>query len=87
MHAVVIPVTFNDRTAAGAELDGLVAQVSGMPGFLAGYWIALSNDRGTAVVAFESPESAEALAAIARSAPAGAVTTGNVEVGEVMAHA
>ena len=87
MHAVVIPVTFNDRSAAESELDGLVSQVSGAPGFVAGYWVALSQDNGTAMVVFDSEDSAQALAAQAQAAPAGAVTTHGVEVGKVMAHA
>ncbi len=87
MHAVVIPVKFNDRVAAAAELDGLVEQVSGMPGFIAGYWIALPEDRGTATIVFESEEAAGTLANIARNTPAQAVTTEAVDVGEVMAHA
>ena len=87
MFAVVIPVTFNDRSAAQTELEGLVSQVSGMPGFVAGYWVGLSQDHGTAMVVFGAEESAQALAAIAKSAPAGAVTAGNIEVGEVLAHA
>jgi hypothetical protein len=87
MHAVVIPVTFNDQSAAKGELDGLVPQVSGMPGFLAGYWVALSQDKGTAMIVFDSEESAQSLATVAQSAPAGAVTAGNIEVGEVMATA
>lgn len=87
MHAVVIPATFNDRSAAEAELDGLVSQVSGMPGFVAGYWVALSADKGTAMIVFDSEEAARALANFAHSAPAGAVTADSVEVGEVMAYA
>jgi hypothetical protein len=87
MHAVVIPVTFNDSTAARAELDQLVPQVSGIPGFVAGYWVALSQDQGTAMVVFDSEDSAKALAAQAQAAPAGAVTPGRIEVGEVLAHA
>jgi hypothetical protein len=87
MHAVVIPAKFNDPSAAKAELDGLVAQVSGMPGFVAGYWVALPEDRGTAVIVFDSEHAAQALADFARSAPAGSVTTGGIEVGEVWAHA
>ncbi len=87
MHAVVIPVTFNDRSAAEGELPGLVAQVSGTPGFVAGYWLAISQDKGTAMVVFDAEEPAQALATIARSTPAGAVTSGTIEVGEVMAHA
>jgi hypothetical protein len=87
MHAVVIPVTFNDRSAAKGELEGLVSQVSGMPGFVAGYWVALSQESGTAMIVFDSEDSAQALATVARGAPVGAVTTGSIEVGEVMAHA
>ena len=87
MHAVLIPVTFNDRPAAQAELDELVPQTSGMPGFVAGYWISLSQDKGTAVIMFDSEAAAQALATMAEGAPVGAVTTGSVEVGEVMAHA
>ena len=40
-----------------------------------------------AVVVFETAESAQEQADLARSAPVGAVTVGNVEVGEVMANA
>jgi len=87
MYAVVIPVTFNDRSAATAELEGLVPQVSGMPGFVAGYWVSLSQDKGTAMMVFDSEDAAQALAAVAKGAPAGAVTSGTIEVGEVMAHA
>ena len=87
MYAVVIPVTFNDRSAATAELEGLVPQVSGMPGFHAGYWVSLSPDKGTAMIVFDSEDSARALAAVAENTPAAAVTPGSIEVGEVMAHA
>ena len=87
MHAVVISVTINDRSAAQAELSELVPQVSAAPGFVAGYWIALSQDKGTAITVFDSEASAQALVAQTESAPAGAVTTESVEVGEVIAHA
>jgi hypothetical protein len=87
MHAVVIPVTFNDRSAAEDELDALVPQVSGIPGFVAGYWVATSQDKGFALVVFENEESARALAAQAGTPPSDAVTIGTVEVGEVLAHA
>ena len=87
MHAVIINVTINDRAAAQAELGELVPQVSAAPGFVAGYWIALSQDKGTAIAVFDSEASAQALVAQTGSAPAGAVTTESVEVGEVIAHA
>jgi hypothetical protein len=87
MHAVVIPVTFNDRSAAEDELGELVPQISGAPGFVAGYWIALSQDKGTALVVLDSENAAQAIATRAKAAPAGAVTIGSIEVGEVLAHA
>jgi len=87
MHAVVIRVTFDDRAAAAAELPGLVAQVSGTPGFVAGYWTAVDADTGSATIIFDSEEGAQALASVVRSTASPTVTTTSVEVGEVMAHA
>jgi len=51
---LVINVTINDFPAAKAELDEIVPRVSGAPGFVAGYWIALSPDKGTSTVLFDS---------------------------------
>jgi hypothetical protein len=87
MNAVIINVTFTDASAAVAELDQLVPQVSAAPGFVAGYWIALPAEKGTSVVVFDSAESAQGLVATLRAAPAMAVTVDSVEVGEVLAHA
>lgn len=87
MHAVVIPVTFNDRSVAEGELDGVVSQVSGMPGFVAGYWVEMSQDEGTAMIVFDAEEPAQAVASMARSAPSAGVTAGDIQVGKVMAHA
>jgi len=88
MHAVVIDVTFKDDvSAAQAELGQLVPQVSAAPGFVAGYWIALSQSKGTSVVVFESEEAAQALVQMTEGGPAMSVTTDRVEVGEVLAHA
>jgi hypothetical protein len=89
MHLVVIPAKFTDGLAAAkSELPGLVSQVSGVPGFVAGYWAAISGDHGTAVVVFESEEAARAFAASMPDGPSpGGVTTGNIEVGEVLGHA
>lgn len=86
MHAVVIPVRFNDRAAAESELPGVVSQVSSMPGFVAGYWLALSEERGTSLIVFESEEGAQTLANVAHGAPHQSVTPGNIEVGKVLAH-
>jgi hypothetical protein len=87
MHALVINVTINDLPAAKAELEELVARVSGAPGFVAGYWVALSQDKGTSIAVFESEAAAQAGAAQAAGASPGAVTMDSVEVGEVIAHA
>ena len=44
MHAVVVHVTVNDRNVAIENLRGrLVPTISGLPGFVAGYWVALSG--------------------------------------------
>ena len=88
MCATIVSVTFNDRSAAEGGLPGLLSQVSGVPGFVAGYRVALSADKGTAMVVFDSEASAQALAAQAQSAPpSGSVTTDSIEVGQVMGHA
>ncbi len=87
MHAVVIDVTIKDVSAAQAELSQLVPQVSSAPGFVAGYWVALSPEKGTSVVVFDSEESAQALVKMAEAAPAQAVTMDSIQVGEVMASA
>lgn len=77
----------SDNVAAQAQLDELVPRVSAMPGFVAGYWIALSEGKGTAIHVFDSDTSAQALIARVESSPAGAVTTESVEVGRVIARA
>ena len=89
MHAVVIPAKFNDGlSAAKSELPELVSQVSGAPGFVAGYWAAMSDDHGTAVIVFASEDAARTFAASLPDGPSpGGVTTGTIEVGEVLGHA
>ena len=87
MHAVVINVTFSDRAAAMGELSGLVPQVSSAPGFVAGYWISLSEDKGSSTIVLDSEESAQALVGMMQAMPPMSVTVDSVEVGEVMAHA
>jgi len=89
MHATVISVDFIDEAAARAEVAGLAQQVSGMPDFQAGYWIAQPGGKGIAVVVFDSEGPAQALAEQARTAPEGmgTVKTTSVEVGEVIGSA
>jgi hypothetical protein len=87
MHAVVLNVTVNDEDAARAALrDQVVPQVSGTPGFVAGYWVGLDGGRGTAVVVFESEDAARSAAAEAQP-PGDLLSFDSVEVGEVVANA
>jgi hypothetical protein len=87
MHAVVIKVTITDLPAAQAELKELVPRVSAAPGFVAGYWVALSQNKGTSVAVFDSEAAAQTLVDQMAAGPAMAVTIDSVEVGEVIAHA
>jgi hypothetical protein len=87
MHAVVINVSFPDFAAAKDELTGLVPTVSGAPGFVAGYWVALSHDKGTSIVVFDSEDAARGLLAMMEGGPAMSVTIDSADVGEVLAHA
>ena len=87
MHAVVIKVTINDLSAAQAELKELVPRVSAAPGFVAGYWVALSQEKGTSIAEFDSETGAQALVDQMAAGPAMAVTIDSVEVGEVIAQA
>ena len=87
MHAVVLNVTVHDRDATTAALrDQVVPQVSGAPGFVAGYWVGLDEGRGMAVVVFESEDAAR-LGAAQAQAPGDFMTFDSVEVGEVVANA
>jgi hypothetical protein len=87
MHAVVLNVTVTDADVAAAALrDEVVPQVSGTPGFVAGYWVRLDGGRGTAVVVFESEDAARSAAAEAQP-PGDLMTFDSVEVGEVVANA
>jgi 4-diphosphocytidyl-2C-methyl-D-erythritol kinase len=87
MHAIVLKVTINDREAAATALqEQVVPRVSSAPGFVGGYWVALSGSQGTSVAVFESEDAARALADQIQP-PGDFVTFDSVEVGEVVAHA
>ena len=87
MYAVVATLTFSGRSAAEADLSEIVSRVSGMPGFIGGYWIALGADRGISVITFDSQAAAQALATFAEGAPYASVTPEAIQVGEVLARA
>jgi hypothetical protein len=90
VYAVPHTVTITDRSAVGAGLDQIVPQVSGLPGFVAGYWIARSADQGLAVIVFDSQEAAQGFADFLKTAPDGGGVTldrDSIVVAEVLAHA
>jgi hypothetical protein len=87
MHAVVVNVSVRDREAATRALtEQVVPRVSQARGFVAGYWVALPNGRGTSVVVFDSQDSARTMAEQLQP-PGDFVTFDSVEVGEVVANA
>jgi hypothetical protein len=90
MYAVPHTVTITDRSAAEESLGDVVEQVTGLPGFVAGYWVAQSGNQGLAIIVFDSEEAAKGFAEFLRSAPdAGGVTLNreSIEVGRVLANA
>lgn len=90
MYAVPHTVTVTDQSAAIAGLDQVVPLASGLPGFVAGYWVALSGDQGLALVMFDSGEAARSFADFLKTAPdAPGVTLDRESIGvcEVLAHA
>ena len=87
MHAVHTRVTVTDRDAGVKTLqDEIVPRASGAPGFVAGYWVALPDGKGTSIVVFDSEQGAQAVAAGLGQARDG-VTIDSVQVGEVVAQA
>jgi hypothetical protein len=87
MHAVVIPFAINDRGALPTVLDEVVQDVSVAPGFVAVYGVALEQDKGIAILVFDSEASASLQALAAQVMQKNALTVGTPEVGEVVAHA
>jgi hypothetical protein len=87
MHAVHVRVTVHDRETAVKNLeDQVVPAASGAPGFVAGYWVALPDGKGTSIVVFDSEQAAQAVSGQIGQARDG-VTIDSVQVGEVVAHA
>ena len=87
MHAVVVRLTVNDREAATSHLsEQVVPGVSQAPGFVAGYWTR-KDDTGLAFVVFDSEDAAKTMSEKVPSMVTDAVTLGDIEVREVVAHA
>ena len=90
MYAVPHTVTVTDRSAADAGLGQVVPQTSGLPGFVAGYWMARSADQGLAVIVFDSEEAAQGFADFLKTvpdAPGVTLDRDSIVVAEVLAHA
>jgi heme-degrading monooxygenase HmoA len=88
MHAAIFNVKILDRSAAEAGLrEQVVPDAEAAPGFVAGYWLDRGNDRGMAVVVFDSQENAQAW--VDGPAPPGdaPITRESSEVVAVVAHA
>jgi hypothetical protein len=90
MYAVPVSATFTNRAAADAGLDEVVAQISSLPGFVTGYWVALSPTAGTALIVFDSGETAQGFVDLLMTAPdmpGVMLDRDSLAVGEVVAHA
>ena len=85
MHAVVTTVSIGDEGATDVLREQVVPRISSLPGFVAGYWVRVADDRGSSVVVFESEDAANA--AREQIQPPPNVTIESAEVGEVVAHA
>lgn len=88
MHALIIRVTITDDAQAERTLrEETVPRISGLPGFVHGYWMGPYDGGGISVILWESEEHASAAAERARSASPAGVTIDRVDVVEVAAHA
>ena len=90
MHAVLVNVTIQDLNQATQMLEEeIVPRASAAPGFVAGYWTRSDDNRGVAMIVFESEDGARGVADMISQGPPnpGAVTLEGVEVREVVAHA
>jgi hypothetical protein len=88
MHAVVLTVKIDaDEQESQQHLrEQIVPRVKEAPGFVAGYWVRLSGDKGTSVVVFESEDAARSALEQGPEPPSG-VTIDSSEIGEVVASA
>lgn len=87
MHAAIFNVTIHDRPAAEAGLhEHVVPSAKSAQGFVAGYWLRRGDDKGTAVVVFETEADARAWVE-APAPPNPAVDREGSEVLEVVASA
>lgn len=89
MYAVRNTVTITDPSAAQADLEQVVAQTAGLPGYVAGYWMASSESEGVALIVFDSESAAQSFADFLKSvtdSPGVTMNQDSVEVWRVLAH-
>jgi len=88
MHAALFHVKITDRPAAEAGLrEQVVPGAKAAPGFITGYWLDLENDKGMAVVIFDSQENAQAWVDSPGPPDDAPITREGSEVVPVVAHA
>jgi hypothetical protein len=88
MHAVIFDVEIVDMERATANLStNVVPGAAQAPGFVAGYWLNLGNDRGHSVIVFESEEKARAYMDSGEPPPPDLVKFLGAQIVEVAAHA
>lgn len=84
MHAVVGRSTIDDADTVVAFLEeNVLPRLPHVPGFIAGYWVALEDGAGASMMLFDSE--AAAREAMAKINPPPGVTLISREVGEVIA--
>jgi hypothetical protein len=89
MHAAVVRanVPGGVTDARLKDLKGQIApMVSAAPGFVAGYWLDVVDDKGLAIIVFEDEAAAKASAPPAGSDMGNGVTIDSVEFRAVLAN-
>jgi hypothetical protein len=89
MHAALVRVTIHDPEPALKFLrEEIVPRVSQSPGFVNGYWMRASEDKGWSVIVFESEDAAKGFVEQVRAQEGpGHATIDGIDIREVIAHA
>jgi hypothetical protein len=90
MYAAILTVTIDPAQEDAARsnlMSQVVPMVKAAPGFVAGYWTAPSNGKGSSFVVFETEDQARQTAPPAGSSPGPGVTVDSVDFREVVASA
>ena len=87
MHAVVVTVTLHDPEQASTFLrEQGIPRLRQAPGFVAGQWVQLGENKGTSMLTFETDKAARAAVEQLRSNPPpnDAIEFTSIEVGKVV---